>query len=72
MHGLADLVIPSETERYIRNPTTDLGVRQIRFDPACGIDEVNRVVIVLLHAGRYGENIGIEDDVFRGEADLVD
>ncbi len=33
------------------------------------LDEIERVAVVLLHARRDRENVGIEDDVFGGEAD---
>ena len=35
-------------------------------------DEVDGVVVVLLHAGGDGEDVGVEDDVFGRKADLVD
>jgi hypothetical protein len=37
-----------------------------------GFDEVHRVVVVLFDAGGDGEDVRVEDDVFRREADLVD
>jgi hypothetical protein len=39
---------------------------------ARGLDEVDGVVVVLLDAGGDGEDVRIEDDVFRREADLFD
>jgi hypothetical protein len=53
-------------------PPTDLGARQVGLDPARGLDEVDRVVVVLLDAGGDGEDVGVEDDVLGREADLVD
>ena len=41
------------------------------LDVAAAFDEVHGVVRVLLDAGGDGEDVGIEDDVRRGEADLV-
>jgi hypothetical protein len=38
---------------------------------ARGLDEVDRVVVVLLDAGGDREDVGVEDDVFGREADLV-
>ena len=72
VNGFADLVIAPEAERNIRNATAHLRVRQVRLDPTRGIDVVDRVVVMLLHACGDGEDIGIEDDVFGGKADLVD
>ena len=34
-------------------------------------DEIDGVVVVLLHAGRDGEDVRIENDVLRRKADLV-
>ena len=72
MHRLADLVVAAEAERDVRDAAADLGVRQVGLDPPRGVDEVDRVVVVLLHAGGDGEDVRIEDDVFGREADLVD
>ena len=72
VHRLADLVVAAEAERDVRDAAADLRVREIRLDPARGVDEVDRVVVVLLHAGGDGEDVRIEDDVFGREADLVD
>ncbi len=35
------------------------------------LDEIDRVVVVLIDAGRDSEHVGVEDDVFRGEPDRV-
>ncbi len=35
------------------------------------LDEVDAVVVVLLDAGRDREDVGVEDDVFGREADLL-
>ena len=72
MHGLAHLVVAAEAEGDVGDAAADLGVRQVGFDPARGVDEVDGVVVVLLHAGGDGEDVGVEDDVFGREADLVD
>src|ERR1019366_2547736 len=72
VHGLSNLVVASKTERDIRDAATDLGMRQIGLDPSRGVDEVNRVVVVLLHAGGNREDVRVEDDVFGLKTDLVD
>ncbi len=46
-------------------------MRQVRPDPARRLDEVDAVVVVLLHPGRDREDVRIEDDVLRREADPV-
>ena len=40
-------------------------------DLARRLDEGDAVAVVLLHAGRDREDVRVEDDVFRREADLV-
>ena len=53
-------------------PPETLAWGEVGFDPACGFDEVDGVVVVLFHAGGDGEDVGVEDDVFRREADFID
>ena len=72
VHGLADLVVAAKAERNIGDAAGNFRVRKIGLDPARGVDEVDRVVVVLLHAGGDGEDVGIEDDVLGREADFVD
>ena len=71
VHRLADLIISPETERNVGNAAAHLGMRQVRFNPPRGIDKVHRVVVVLLHAGRDGKDVGVENDVLGREPDLV-
>ena len=47
-------------------------VREIFPDPARRLDEVDAVIVVFLKARRDRENVRIEDDIFRREADLLD
>ena len=71
VNGLAHRVIAPEAERYVRHSTRHLSPRQIGLDPARGLDEIDRVIVVLFNARRHGKNIGIENDVFRGETHVV-
>ena len=41
------------------------------MDAARRLDEGESVVVVLFHAGRDRENVGIEDDILRREADVL-
>ena len=43
-------------------------MRQAGANPARGFDEGEAVAVVLLHAGGNGEDIRVEDDVLRREA----
>ncbi len=63
-------LLPRNENDTLLTPPRDLGVRQVLLDPARGFDEVDGVVVVFLDAGGDGEDVGVEDDVFRREADL--
>ena len=73
-HGVdsfAHRFIAAEAEAHVRHTTRDLGARQVLLDPARSVDEVHRVVVVLLDAGGDREDVGVEDDVLGREAHLV-
>ena len=72
VHGLADLVVAAEAEADVADATADFGVGEVLLDPAGGVDEVESVVVVLFESGGDGEDVGVEDDVFGREVDLVD
>ena len=44
-------------------------MRASRLDLLARLDEINRVVIMLLDPGRHREDIGIEDDVLGRKTD---
>ncbi len=72
-HGvdrLAHRVVAAERERHVGHTAGDQRMRQLRLDVARGLDEIAAVVVVLLDAGGDGEDVRVEDDVFRREADL--
>ena len=71
VHGLAHLVVAAKTERHIRHAAAHLRMRQILLDPPRGADEVHPVVVVFLHPRRHGQDVRIEDDVFRRKAQLA-
>ena len=72
MHGLAHQLVAAERERQVRHAAGDVGVRQVGPDPARGFDEGDPVAVMLLHAGRHGKDVRIENDVLRREADAID
>ena len=47
------------------------GARQVGLNPARGLDEIDGVVRMLLDAGGDGEDVGVENDVLGGEANVV-
>ncbi|EGF30551.1 hypothetical protein IMCC9480_1254 [Oxalobacteraceae bacterium IMCC9480] len=63
-------VVAAEAEADVRDTAADFGVRQILADPACRVDEVDRVIVVLFDAGGDRKNVRVEDDVFRRKADF--
>ncbi len=71
MHGLAHALVAAEGEGEVRHAARYMHVRQLRLDAARGLDIGAGVVVVLLDAGGDGEDVGIEDDVFGREADLL-
>ena len=46
-------------------------MRQVLADPLRRLDEVDRVVVVLLDAGGDREDVRVEDDVLGRKADLL-
>ena len=72
VHRLAHRVVAAERKRDVADAAGDARAGQVRLDPARGLDEIDRVVVVLLDAGGDGEHVGIEDDVLGGEADFLD
>ena len=68
MNRLADDVVAAERERQVADAAADLHARAGRLDDARRLDEVDRVGVVLLEAGRDREDVRIEDDVGRIEA----
>ena len=69
VHGPAHRFVAAETERQVGNAARDMGVRATLADLGASLDEINAVVVMFLDARRHRENVGIEDDIFRREAD---
>ena len=55
------LLTPPEVLQYGKHP----------LELAYGLDELDRVVVVLLDAGADGQDVDVEDDVLGREADLL-
>ena len=70
MNRLAHPVVATEGERDVRHATRGPRPRELRLQPADRLDERDSVGVVLLHPGRDGEDVGVEDDVLGLEADL--
>ena len=71
VHGLADVVVAAERERQVADAATNVCAGQVAAYPARGADEVDGVVVVLLHARGHGQDVGVEDNVRRTEASFI-
>ena len=71
VHRLAHARRRAERERQVRDAARDLGAGQLGLDAAHGLDEVDRVRVVLLDAGADRQDVRIEDDVLGREPDLL-
>ena len=73
VHRLAHGVVAAERERDVaETPPLTLRAGERGLDDPRGLDEIDGVVVVLLDAGGDGEDVGVEDDVGRVEADFID
>ena len=71
MHRLAHRLVAAEREGQVRHAAGNMHMRQRRGDLAGRLDEIDAVIVVLLDAGGDGEDVGIEDDVFRRKSGLL-
>ena len=71
VHRLAHGVVAAKAEGDVADAAADFGERQVLLDPARRADEIHGVVVVLLDARGDGEDVRVEDDVLRREADLL-
>ena len=71
MHGLAHRLIAAERERNIRDTARHMRTRQLIANALCRLDEINGIIIMLFNAGGDGENIRIENNIFRRKTDLL-
>ena len=69
MHRPAHGLIAAKREGDVRKPAGDVTTRAGRADLARGLNEVERIGVVLLDPGRDGEDVRIEDDVLGRETD---
>ncbi|CAJ1779925.1 hypothetical protein LMCDFJHI_02900 [Aeromonas salmonicida] len=69
--GFAHRFIAAKRERDVGDTARDHGMGQMGLDVLHRLDEVHRIVVVLVDAGRHREDIGIEDDVFRRKTHLI-
>ena len=70
MHGLADIVVATEREGQVADPTADMSTRQVLLDPSRCTDEIDSIVIVFFDTRCYRKNIRIENNIIRIETHL--
>ena len=70
VHRLAHRLVAAKRERQIRNTARDVHQRKPSFYFPRRFDEGDAIAVVLLDAGRHGEDIRVEDDVLGGKPDL--
>ena len=71
VHRLADHVVAAVRERHVAHAAGGLAVGQDPLQLAHRLDELDRVVVVLLDAGADGQDVDVEDDVLGREAGLL-
>ena len=71
VHRLADDVVAAEREREVRDAAARARARAALLDQRQALDERLGVLVVLLDAGRDGEDVRVEDDVLGREARLL-
>ena len=71
VHRLAHHVVAAEGKGDVADAAADPRPRQVVLDPLRGADEIDGVVVVLLDAGGHGQDVRIENDVLRREADFL-
>src|SRR5579871_4238452 len=70
VHRLAHHIVAPEGEGDIADPTAYLTAWKRLLQDTCCLDKVDRVVIMLLDARSHRQDVGVEDNVLRWEADL--
>ena len=68
MHRFAHGVVAAKGKGNVADAAADLGARQVLLDPARRLDEIDRVIVVLLHPGADGQNVRIKNNVLAAES----
>ena len=70
VHRLAHRIVAAERERQVADSAAGMHAGQPLAHPAGGLDESAAIVVVLLDTRGDGENVQVEDDVFRRKTGL--
>ena len=68
MHRFAHDVVAAERKRDIADAAADFAPGKMLLDPPRRLDEIHRIIVVLLDPGGDGQNVGIENNVLRTES----
>ena len=71
VHRLAYVVVAAEREREVAHTAADMRSGQVGANPLRSAYEVERIVVMLAHAGSYGKHVRVEDDVERVHTHLL-
>ena len=71
VEGAADWLVPTEAEGDIGDAAADLAAGAQPLDLRGRLDEIHGIIVVLRQAGANGEDVGVENDVLRLEANLL-
>ena len=71
VHRLTHGVVAAKAEADVADAAAYFREREILFDPLRRANEIDGIIGVLLHAGADGEDVRVENDVLRGEPDLL-
>ena len=71
VEGPPHSLVAPEREGHVGNPATNLAARADMFDDLGSPDEVHCIVVVLLHARADSQDVGVENNVLRVEANLL-
>src|SRR5439155_17568221 len=71
VHRFAHVVVPAKRKRNVAYPAAHTRARKLPFDPARRLDEINRVITMLLETRGDGQNVWIKDDIVRREINLL-
>ena len=71
MHRFAQVVVATEGEGEVADATAHMGTGQVLTNPSGGLNVVEGIGVMLLHAGGYGQYVGVENDVVGVEVELL-
>ena len=64
VHRLTDHIVATEGKRNVTHATACAHARATLLHLPHGLDKIDRVIVMLLHAGGDGEDVEIKNDVF--------